>query len=82
MGSIRVINKRYTFFLTAKSIYFKTNDSLNQQFQVISSDGTALSRQCFLELLDSIYRGRIKDTSGLNEHILTQYRLERVNKKL
>lgn len=79
---IRFITQRYTFLITATSIYFKTNDALGQKFQIISQDGTALTKQCHLELLDSIYRKRIKDTAALNDIILSKYRLESTLKKI
>lgn len=82
MGNIRVINQRYTFHITVKSIYFKTNDALGQKFKIITRDDTEITRQCHLDLIDAIYRGKIKDTAGLNKHILSKYKLESTSKKL
>lgn len=83
MGKLlKVINKNYTFYLSVKSIHLKVNNQLGQQFKIISRDGTALSGQCHLELLDNIYRRKITDTASFNEHIFSKYRLEAVSKKL
>lgn len=68
--------------MTAKSIYYKTNDSLNQRFEIIAKDGTSLTRTDHLELVDAIYRKKIIDTSTLGEFVLCRFRIESTSKQL
>lgn len=81
-GFYRVINRRYTFYLTAKSIYYKPNDNLSQKFEIMAKDGKSLSRTDHLELVDAIYRKKIVDTSTLGEFVLRKFRVESTSKKI
>lgn len=80
----RVINKRYTFYITVKNVFLKINTSSDyvQKFAVVNFDDTNLSGQQHLDLIDLIYRRKIVDTATLGEHLMSKHKLVSTYKNL
>lgn len=74
--------KSYVFYLDGKRIYVKINGILNQQFLVQSVTMEKMSDHDYVNLVDAIYRKRIRDTATLNEHLYSKFRLVSTSKKL
>lgn len=74
--------KIYIFYLDGKRIYLKIIGTINQQYVIQTFDMEKLNDMQYVNLVDSIYRKRIKDTATLNEHLYSRYRLVPTNKKL
>lgn len=74
--------KIYIFYLDGKRIYLKIVGELTQQYIIQTFEMEKLSDAQYVNLVDAIYRKRIKDTATLNEHLYSRYRLVPTSKKL
>jgi len=74
--------KNYIFYLDGKRIYVKVVGTLNQQFLVETITMEKMTDYDYINLVDAIYRKRIRDTATLNEHLYSKFRLTTTSKKL
>lgn len=74
--------KSYVFYLDGKRIYVRVVGSLNQQFLVETVTMEKMSDHDYIQLIDAIYRRKIRDTVTLNEHLYSKFRLVTTSKKL
>ena len=78
-GLIHIKSHEYNFYIDGRNIYFLYN---NQKSFISTFDNLQLPASKYAELVDCIYRRKIKNTDTFNEHLFSKYRLNHTDKKL